>query len=147
MSMGKVSVSHKKTSNFGMHLMLDAYGANAGPLNDMRTVFRFLDELPSLIGMHKLAAPFVVDAKETQTGKDPGGVTGFVLIAESHISIHTFPKRGFFTLDLYSCNNFDDQVETILEYIHTVFGFTKKELRIVKRGLKYPKENINEKES
>ncbi|MCS7092405.1 MAG: S-adenosylmethionine decarboxylase, partial [Patescibacteria group bacterium] len=88
----KFSKKSVDTANFGMHLMLDAYGSNPEPLNDMRTVFRFLDELPAKIGMHKLAAPFVVDAKETATGKDPGGVTGFVLIAESHISIHTFPK-------------------------------------------------------
>lgn len=133
----------KDTSNFGMHLMLDAYGADPKPLDDMRTVFRFLDELPEKIGMHKLAAPFVVDAKETESGKDPGGVTGFVLIAESHISIHTFPKRRFFTLDLYSCNNFDDQVDLVLDFIHKTFGFTKRELKIVKRGLKYPKNNID----
>lgn len=122
--------------------MLDAYGSNPEPLNDMRVVFRFLDELPTLINMHKLAAPFVVDAKETDTGKDPGGVTGFVLIAESHISIHTFPKRGFFTLDLYSCNNFDDQVDTILDHIQQTFGYKEKELQIVKRGLNYPLHNL-----
>lgn len=131
-----------KTTNFGMHLMLDAYGSNPKPLDDMRTVYRFLDQLPSKINMHKLANPIVVDALPTESGKDPGGVTGFVLIAESHISIHTFPKRGFFTLDVYSCKNFDKDVDTILEFIQNTFGFTKKELRIVKRGLKYPMMNI-----
>lgn len=141
--MGKVSAKNKKnTTNFGMHLMLDAYDADPESLNDMRIVFRFLDELPGKIGMHKLAAPFVVDAKETNTGKDPGGVTGFVLIAESHISIHTFPKRGFFTLDLYSCNNFDKDVDQVLQVIKETFGYKRKELRIVKRGLRYPLYNM-----
>jgi len=131
-----------QTANFGMHLMLDAYGANPAPLDDMRTVYRFLDSLPGKIGMHKLMNPIVVDALPTDTGKDPGGVTGFVLIAESHISIHTFPRRKFFTLDLYSCNNFDKEVDTVLSFIQEVFGFTKKELRVVKRGLKYPMMNL-----
>jgi len=140
--MKKTGSQKIKTANFGMHLMLDAYGANEEPLNDMRTVYRFLDVLPSKIGMHKLANPIVVDALPTNSGKDPGGVTGFVLIAESHISIHTFPRRKFFTLDLYSCNNFDQDVDTILSFIKETFGFEEKELRVVKRGLKYPMMNL-----
>jgi len=37
--------------------------------------------------------------------KDPGGWSGFVIIAESHISIHTFPARRFVSIDVYTCKN------------------------------------------
>lgn len=34
----------------------------------------------------------------------PGGVTGVVLLAESHLTVHTWPERGAVTLDAYVCN-------------------------------------------
>lgn len=34
----------------------------------------------------------------------PGGVTGVVLLAESHLAVHTWPERGVVTLDVYVCN-------------------------------------------
>ncbi|MFM2060312.1 MAG: hypothetical protein RLY71_4697 [Pseudomonadota bacterium] len=34
----------------------------------------------------------------------PGGVTGVVLLAESHVAVHTWPERGVVTLDVYVCN-------------------------------------------
>ncbi len=34
----------------------------------------------------------------------PGGVTGAVLLAESHLALHTWPERGGVTLDVYVCN-------------------------------------------
>ena len=35
------------------------------------------------------------------------GVSGFVIIAESHISVHTFPDRGYVNIDVFSCKEFD----------------------------------------
>lgn len=37
--------------------------------------------------------------------KGPGGWSGFAVIQESHISIHTFPERGFLSADVYTCRN------------------------------------------
>jgi S-adenosylmethionine decarboxylase len=34
----------------------------------------------------------------------PGGITGVVLLAESHVAVHTWPERGVVTLDVYVCN-------------------------------------------
>ena len=54
--------------------------------------------------MHKLIEPIVVEVGQL-SDKDPGGLSGYVLIAESHISIHTFPLRGFVSADVYTCQN------------------------------------------
>lgn len=51
------------------------------------------------------------------------GYSSFVMIAESHISLHTFPELGYFSFDCYSCKNFDEIVvlETIREHIETKY--------------------------
>lgn len=136
----KFPVTDNKTT-FGMHLMLDAYEADQEKLGDMKRIFKYLHDLPDMIGMRRLGLPTVVNADETESGFDPGGITGFTLIAESHISIHTFPKRGFFTMDLYSCSNFEDEVDTILSYTKEMFGFEQHELQVVLRGKEYPVTN------
>lgn len=129
-------------TTFGLHLMLDAYNVNPTLLADMKRVFRYLNELPDIISMKKLTVPYVVDADATASGKDPGGISGFVMIAESHISIHTFANRGFFTMDCYSCNDFTNEVDALLEYTKKMFPYTEQELQIVKRGLMYPIKNL-----
>lgn len=87
------------SEHFGEHLTLDGYGGDTERLNDERLVAEFLEELPRSIQMHPLTAPTVVYAPGNGA-KDPGGWSGFVIIEESHISIHTFPKRGFLSADI-----------------------------------------------
>jgi S-adenosylmethionine decarboxylase len=38
------------------------------------------------------------------TSQGPGGVTATVLLAESHLCVHTWPEQGGVTLDVYVCN-------------------------------------------
>ena len=90
------------TSHFGEHITIDGYGGNEKKLNDKNLVFDILDKLPGLLSMSKLSEPVVYSAKANNS-KDPGGWSGFIVIAESHISIHTFPKRGFVSADF--CRN------------------------------------------
>jgi S-adenosylmethionine decarboxylase len=133
---------NKGKTTLGMHLMLDAYGASKKDLDDMKRIYKFLYRLPEMIGMHRLTSPMVVNADESASGRDPGGISGVVLIAESHISIHTFAKRGFFTFDMYSCSNFNQEIDKVLEYIFLMFPYKKKEIRVIKRGTSYPATNI-----
>ena len=42
---------------------------------------------------------------------EPQGVTGTVLLAESHLAIHTWPERGFVTVDVYVCNLATDNTD------------------------------------
>jgi len=75
--------------HFGEHLTIDGYGGSFEKLNDKELVLKCLNELPEKIGMKKFAEPSVYRA--LPNGKeDPGGWSGFVVIQESHISIHTF---------------------------------------------------------
>lgn len=124
------------TPHFGKHFMIDAYGGAHDQLADRALVWRCLDELPQRLGMLKLAEPTVHWA-EPNGIKDPGGWSGIVVIAESHISIHTFPGRRFASIDVYTCRNGMPTGE-IEDYFREVFGFTELETHFVERGKRYP---------
>src|SRR6056297_2584951 len=93
-----------KTTNFGVHYMLDGYDADVTLLNDKEGLLKMLNNVPEEMGMHKISEPIVIEAGPNNR-KDPGGLSGFVMIAESHISFHTFPNRGFVTIDVYTCQD------------------------------------------
>jgi S-adenosylmethionine decarboxylase len=63
------------------------------------------------------------------------------MIAESHISFHTFPARGFVTIDLYTCQNGLDRQGTIRRLMEA-FRLTDAEVHVQERGLRYPAENL-----
>jgi len=126
--------------HFGEHLTIDGYGGNFEKLNNKDIVFKVLDELVEGIKMTKMAGPFVYQAPAVGE-KDPGGWSGFVVIQESHISIHTFPARGFVSADVYSCKNGFD-VEFVIDYFKKTFELKDIEQNFIKRGTHYPDKNI-----
>ena len=115
--------------------MLDAYRGSSARLADSELILKCLSELPGRLGMQKLAEPTVHWA-EPNGIKDPGGWSGVVVIAESHISIHTFPGRRFASIDVYTCRNGLPTAE-VEAYFREVFGFEEMETTFVLRGMKY----------
>jgi len=126
--------------HFGEHLTIDGYGGLFENLNNKELVLKCLSELPEKLGMQKLADPVVYFAKENDK-KDPGGWSGFVVIAESHISVHTFPAKGFVSADVYTCKNGLD-VKFVINYFRGIFALQDVEQNFIKRGTHYPKDNI-----
>ena len=126
--------------HFGEHITIDGYGGDANKLNNEKLVLGCVKELPKILGMHTLSEPMVLLAPENDV-KDPGGWSGFVIIAESHISLHTFPRRGFVSADVYTCKNGMDQ-QTIIDYFKKTFDLKETEVNFIKRGMKYPQGNI-----
>lgn len=130
------------TVQFGYHMTLDFYGCPLKCLTDMSLCYKILDELPVILQMNKLSPPFVIDAigNEADGGKDPGGISGYIVIAESHISIHTFAKRGFVSMDVYSCKKFDYKIAE--NFLTEIFIPQDKEIHTIDRGTRYPSVNI-----
>ena len=126
--------------NFGEHLTIDGYGGDEKLLNDKELVLKCLKELPELLGMKILSKPDVYFAPDNHA-KDPGGWSGFVVIAESHIAIHTFPRRKFLTADIYTCKSGID-ANFFKDFLQKKFKLEDIEMNIVKRGTKYPAHNI-----
>ena len=116
-----------------MHLVVDGHGGDATALQDSDLIYTFLDTLPDQIGMTKMIPPQVY----TYHGQKPQdwGVSGFVLIAESHISVHTFPDRQHINVDIFSCKSFD--ADECVKAVETAFGLTRVKTKILERGLEY----------
>ena len=90
---------------FGQHLTIDASSCNGKKLTDQSWVYDILNNLPAKLNMNKMTLPHVV--KWLDPGATIEGISGFVMIAESHISIHTFPEKDYVFIDVFSCKGFD----------------------------------------
>ncbi|MCW1933749.1 adenosylmethionine decarboxylase [Pararhodobacter zhoushanensis] len=77
----------------GLHLILDLFGAEA--LTESERLETTLTEAARRAGASVLATQF--------RAFSGGGVTGMVLLAESHISIHTWPEMDFAAVDIFMC--------------------------------------------
>ena len=67
----------------------------------------------------------------------PGGVTGVVLLAESHLAVHTWPEIASVTLDVYVCNLGTDnssRAQTLLETLSVAFVPRSVERHTLRRG-------------
>lgn len=95
----------------GWHLVLDATVRDDGPISSVDGLRRFLLELVERLGMDLLDGPrmteVALDPSRLASSADEGGITGYCLITTSHISIHTWPLRRRFCLDIFSCRRFD----------------------------------------
>lgn len=126
--------------NFGEHITIDGYGGDYDLLNSRENVVSSFGELLKVLDMHALTDPIVIEAPDNQI-KDPGGWSGFVVIAESHIAIHTFPKRKFVSADVYTCRN-GMELEPLKEFFKKKFGLAELETNFIQRGKKYPDHNL-----
>jgi S-adenosylmethionine decarboxylase len=130
-----VEVADEMTG-FGPHLMLDGYGCDRQKLEDLDLIYRILEDLPARIGMTRIMPPYVF--KYSGLRPEDWGISGFVLIAESHISIHTFPEKQFVSVDIFSCKAFD--ADLAATYFKKAFHMTKAETNVLDRGTEFPKE-------
>lgn len=124
----------KPEFGFGVHLMMDGYGCDRAVLEDIKFIYDFLDEYPDQMDMTKIMPPYVF--RYNGSVPEDWGISGFVLIAESHISIHTFPDKQYLSLDMFSCKPFDtdEAVETVRRH----FKMQKYEKRVLDRGQEFP---------
>jgi len=122
---------------FGPHLMVDGYKGNYSKLASVETITNFLDTLPEKIGMTKIMPPYVFKYDGGDKPED-WGVSGFVIIAESHISIHTFPEKGYFSIDIFSCKDFN--MDEALDFIKNYFETEDLEIRTTQRGTEFPRD-------
>lgn len=123
---------------FGPHLTLELYNCDQKALKSQKTIYETLDRLPELIGMHKISIPQILPYKGRDGSFDKGGISAFVLIAESHIAIHTFIEQRYATVDIFSCKDFDSEKAT--SYFKEIFKPEKIEKNLFNRGREFSKD-------
>ena len=79
----------------GCHLLLELKDCNSELLNDLSYIRRVMIETAKDVGATIVGESFHQFS--------PQGVTGILAIAESHISIHTWPEYGYAAADIFSC--------------------------------------------
>ena len=96
----------------GVHWLIDFFGVDASRLADGSALETLLADAARAAGARIVFRHF------HRFGNDNGaGVTGVVLLAESHITIHTWPERGYAALDLFLCGATQPQAAlTALEH-------------------------------
>ncbi len=139
--------------SFGPHLIIDAY-SDLLPvkLNDVGFWNIFLGELVDRAGMTVIYGPVVQDTSCSNVAWDPPDVTGlsgFVVLAESHAgvevlplpgprsraSFHTFVEKGFVFLDIFSCKMFD--TDDLLGWIMDTLKLHDTNPTLLMRGLNW----------
>ena len=111
-----------------MHLLIDAGLPSESARVRLKQVWRFLEEAPGLVGLNVILGPKVEPT--------PMGFAGFVIIAESHISVHVEGERLF--IDAFSCRPFEER--PVLDLAAKVFRAEWAHTRIIPRGLEYQQE-------
>lgn len=117
-----------------MHVTIDGFGGNAQRLADEAAVRSLLDRYPADIGMTPIAPPYVT--RYVGSKPEDWGISGFVLIAESHIALHTFPDHGYVWLDIFSCKAFE--ADPAIDVIRRQFELQDLRVSVLERGLEYP---------
>lgn len=87
----------------GLHLIADLYGCQCRPeiMLDRDTLERICFDECQNAGLTPLGTYFY---QFTHDAGEQAGVTGTVVLAESHLAIHTWPETSDVTLDVYVCN-------------------------------------------
>ena len=114
-----------------MHVIIDGYGGDPDQLSDENEVGVVLDQYPEMMGMTKITQPTVIRYRGTKP--EDWGVSGYVMIAESHIALHTFPERRLVWADIFSCKDFD--ATAVLEDLKQRFGLEQMDVTTLERNL------------
>lgn len=114
-----------------MHVIVDGYGGDPDQLADENAVRVILDQVPEMMGMTKITQPMVL--RYTGSKPEDWGVSGYVMIAESHISMHTFPERRLVWADVFSCKDFDAQ--PVLDELERRFSLRRMDVQSIARNL------------
>jgi S-adenosylmethionine decarboxylase len=110
----------------GTHLLADLHGIESGPLLDAAAIEALLRSAAEAAGARILHGHFHTFGPEQ-------GVTGVLLLAESHISIHTWPEAGFAAVDIFMCGAARPQLA--LARIEAALRPATAQVRDVARGL------------
>ena len=112
--------------SLGKQLLIELYGCDKTLLDDPIHSERILVE-----GVNRSGATVI---KPFFHHFSPHGVSGVVVIAESHVAIHTWPEYGYCAVDVFTCGS-QVNPDLILEYIRSAFRAKEVSVMEVKRGV------------
>ncbi|MEH6459771.1 adenosylmethionine decarboxylase [Chitinimonas sp. JJ19] len=119
----------------GLHLTADLYDCQQPSLLiDEAALQQLCLSQVELVGLKAVSACW---HQFPASAAGPGGITGVVLLAESHLALHTWPERGGVTLDVYVCNfgaDNSDKAQALLAALLAAFAPRWQQLGHLQRG-------------
>ena len=114
----------KLTRTFGRHFLVELIGCPADKISFVE------DVKPVLLKAAEVSEATIVEHYFKQY--EPRGVTGIILIAESHFSVHTWPEDGFAAFDILTCGQM--LPESAIELIAREFKAEQVKQQVIERG-------------
>jgi S-adenosylmethionine decarboxylase len=109
----------------GLHLLVDLHGSDPVRLKNVELVKTCLPGAAAKCGMTAMGPPVL--------HQFPGqGVTGVLVLKESHISVHTWPEHAFAALDIFTCGPADPR--KAVDFIKQLLGASASRTVTVDRG-------------
>ncbi|HEV8290072.1 MAG TPA: adenosylmethionine decarboxylase [Candidatus Norongarragalinales archaeon] len=112
------------TGGLGKHLIVEFFGCPYTALDDEKGI------LSNITSASRAAGLTVITARTHKFS--PHGVTGFVLLSESHLSIHTWPEFGYAAVDIFTCGNADPH--KAIPMLNEFLKPTRHDVRELSRG-------------
>jgi S-adenosylmethionine decarboxylase len=132
-------------SPLSTHCILELHGCSPGILNDVL----FIRDVTKEASKQGLSTLLKVSSHQFA----PHGVTVVGLLAESHISIHTWPEHGYAAVDIFTCGECADPRQAC-DYLVRRFDARAHKLLVLRRGigvqdgeLEYPQELVQERDA
>ncbi len=123
--------------SLGKHLIVELYGCSSELLNNLVQVEKILIEAVELSNATIVQPVF--------HHFSPHGISGVVVIAESHFSIHTWPEYGYCALDIFTCGDQID-ADVSLQFLKKEFQANHMSVMEIKRGtLDVPSQELRHK--
>jgi len=117
---------------WGMHLMIDGYTEEMAQLGDVSSIMSLLTGAVAAIGLNIVMDPIVYQYPPSLSSTEVGGVSGVVLIAQSHVAIHTYPETGLVNVDIFSCGDF--AVTSAVQYFVVKLSLHEYNTRLINRS-------------
>ena len=117
----------------GRHLIVEYSDCDKSRLNDVRHLEESMNEAVRRSGATIVRSVFHC--------YNPQGVSGVVVIAESHMSIHTWPEYGYAAVDFFTCGETVDP-HRAHEYLKSALGATRAAVKELKRGIPSGRDEI-----
>ncbi len=114
----------RRGGGLGRHALAHITGANFAHLNDAERLLGAFRRTVANFGLEALYEPQIHQF-------EPQGLTGIILLAESHISIHTWPERGEAAVDVFTCGGRDSR--QIAEFFCTAIDNSHVDITVVER--------------
>ncbi len=116
-----------KTKSLGYHYIWDLSGCPSDSISKLSSLKAFANDLVSSLNLTVVG--------ESGNQFSPHGATCVILLAESHLSVHSWPEENYLAIDLFSCMKIES-IEVFDKIVQSHFGESLKiETQFLERGL------------